>query len=221
MRLAAEEPEAGPWHVGPLKDVVESLICPGPGSLPSGRPVVLAVDGRSNNGKTTLAARMAKVVPGSAVIHTDDIAWRHSRFGWADLLIEGVLRPAHRGDGVAYRPPRWIEHGREGQLTVPAGCPLLIVEGVGAGRAEAAPLIDSLVWVQSDAAIADRRGLERVGRPGGPDTVQDLLDWMDEERPFVADEQPWNRADIVVCGTPEIAYDPEREAVVAPPPRTT
>ena len=144
MRLAAEEPEAGPWHVELLTDVVESLICPGADGLPSGRPVVLAIDGRSNNGKTTLAARIAKVVPGSAVIHTDDIAWRHSRFGWADLLFKGVLLPAHRGDGIAYRPPRWIEHGREGQLTVPPGCPLLIVEGVGAGRAEAAPLIDSL-----------------------------------------------------------------------------
>ncbi len=221
MRLAAEEPDAGPWHVELLTDVVESLIWPGTVSLPSGRPVVLAVDGRSNNGKTTLATRIANVVPGSAVIHTDDIAWRHSRFGWADLLIEGILVPARRGDGVAYRPPRWIEFGREGQLTVAAGCPLLIVEGVGVGRAAAAHLIDSLVWVQSDEGIADRRGLDRVGKPGGADTVQDLLDWMDEERPFVAGEQSWNRADIVVCGTPEIAYHPEREVVVAPLSRAT
>jgi hypothetical protein len=196
---------------------VESLSWHGPDSLSLGRPVVLAVDGRGNNGKTTLAARIAEVVPGSAVIHTDDIAWRHSRFGWADLLIEGVLAPVHQGAGIAYRPPRWIEYGREGQLAVPAGCPLLIIEGVGAGRAEAAHLIDSLVWVQSDEGVADRRGLERVGTPGGAATGQDLLNRMDEERPFVAGELPWNRADVVVCGTPEIACDPDREVVVAPP----
>lgn len=30
-------------------------------------------------------------VPGSVVVHTDDVAWQHSRFGWADLLNEGIL----------------------------------------------------------------------------------------------------------------------------------
>ncbi len=221
MQLAPEEPEAGPWRVDLLPDVVNSLTKRRPNSLPAGRAVVLAVDGRSNNGKTTLAARIAQAVPGSVVIHTDDIAWRHSRFGWEDLLIDGILVPVHRGEPVAYRPPRWAEHGREGHLAVPAGCRLLIVEGVGAGRAEAAHLIDSLVWVQADEGVADRRGLNRVGEPGGAETVQDLLSWMDEERPFVARERPWNRADVVVCGTPEIAYDPDREVVVAPPPQET
>jgi hypothetical protein len=33
-------------------------------------------------------ARYSELVPGSAVTHTDDIAWEHSRFGWAGLLIE-------------------------------------------------------------------------------------------------------------------------------------
>jgi hypothetical protein len=221
MRLAADEAEAGPWRAELLTNVVESLIWRGPDSLPRRRPTVLAVDGRSNNGKTTLAARIAEVVAGSAVIHTDDIAWRHSRFGWANLLIDGILGPAHQGQAVAYRPPRWADHGRAGQLTVPAGCPLLIVEGVGAGRAAAAHWIDSLVWVQSDEGVADRRGLDRVGRPGGAESVQDLLDWMDEERPFIAAERPWSRANLVVCGTPEIAYDPAREVVVAPPPRAS
>jgi hypothetical protein len=38
------------------------------------RPVVLAVDGRSSSGKTTLAARLRDAVAGSAVVHTDGIA---------------------------------------------------------------------------------------------------------------------------------------------------
>ena len=129
----------------------------GPGKAVSGRPVVLAVDGRSNAGKTTLAARIRRVVPGSAVVHTDDIAWEHSRFGWADLLIEGILVPVHQGRAVSFRPPHWAERGREGAVRVPAGCPLLVVEGVGAGRREAAHLLDSLIWVQSDEREAARR----------------------------------------------------------------
>ena len=37
-------------------------------------------------------------VAGSAVVHADDIAWWHSRFGWAGLLIHSILTPVHRGE---------------------------------------------------------------------------------------------------------------------------
>jgi hypothetical protein len=109
--------------------------------------------------------------PGCAA-STDDIAWWHSRFGWADLLIGGIVAPLHRGEQVSFRPPRWAEHGRGGSIEVPAGCPLLIVEGVGAGCREAAHLVDVLVWVQSDLREAERRSQARVGQPGGPRTAR-------------------------------------------------
>ena len=134
LQLAPEEPEAGPWRAELLSTLVETITRRHPGRAAPRRPVVLAVDGRSNAGKTTLAARIGRVVPGSVVVHTDDIAWEHSRFGWADLLIEGVLVPAHQDRAVSFRPPRWAQHGREGSIKVPVGCPLLIVEGDGAGR---------------------------------------------------------------------------------------
>jgi hypothetical protein len=73
----------------------------------------------------------------------DDLAFEHSRFGWADLLIEGTLVPVHEGRAVGYRPPRWDEHGREGSIEVPGDCPLLIIEGDGAGRREVAHLVDT------------------------------------------------------------------------------
>jgi hypothetical protein len=129
LLLPPEEPEAGPWRAESLTDVVEELTGAGRHGAVRGRPVVLAVDGRSNGGKTTLAARIGRAVPGSAVVHTDDIAWAHSRFGWADLLIDGILAPAHQGLAVSYRPPSWAEHGREGAIEVPACCPLLVIEG--------------------------------------------------------------------------------------------
>ncbi len=178
---------------------------------------MLAVDGRSSSGKTTLAARLRDAVAGSAVVHTDDIAWWHSRFGWADLLIDGVLMPFRRGDPVSFRPPRWAEHGRQGSIEVPARCPLLIIEGVGAGRPEVSDLIDALVWVQADQQEAERRSLARVGQPGGSRTVGDHREWMAEEEPFLAAERPWERADLLVAGTPQIPFDRAAEAVVAPP----
>ncbi|MDQ2876770.1 MAG: hypothetical protein M3Y33_18995 [Actinomycetota bacterium] len=216
LQLAAGEPEAGPWRTEPLSTVIEALTGPGPGRAVWGRAVVLAVDGRSNGGKTTLAARIGDAVPGSAVVHADDIAWAHSRFGWADLLIEGILVPVRQGRAVSYRPPRWAEHGREGSIEVPADCPLLVIEGDGAGRREVADLIDVLIWVQSGECEAGRRALARIGKPDESPTLQDHREWMAEEMPFSTAQRTWERADVIVCGTPEIPCDPVTEIVVAP-----
>ena len=123
LQLAPEEPEAGPWRVELLSTVVNAVTRRRPDQSSSGRPAVLAIDGRSNNGKTTLAARISELVPGSAVICTDDIAWEHSRFGWAGLLMDGVLVPVHHGQAVSYRPPRWDSRGREGSLRGPGRVP--------------------------------------------------------------------------------------------------
>jgi hypothetical protein len=134
-------------------------------------------------------------------MHTDDIAWWHSRFGWADLLTGGILVPAHAGLPVSYRPPQWDERQRPGALEVPPDCSLLIIEGV--------------IWVQADEQETGQRNLSRVGQPGGPATVQHLRDWMAEEIPFLADQRPWERADLIACGTPRIACDPGTDLVVA------
>jgi hypothetical protein len=223
VQLAPEEPEAGPWRAEPLSAVIEAVTAPGRAA--PGRPVVLAVDGRSNGGKTTLAERIRRAVPGSAVVHTDDIAWAHSRFGWADLLIGGILVPARQGRAVSYRPPRWAQHGRDGAIEVPAGCPLLIVEGDGAGRREAAHLIDAVIWVQSDQREARRRSAARLAHPGAADLANaapdgspfDEAGWLAEEMTFNAAQRTWERADVIVCGTPEIPGDPVAEIVIAPP----
>jgi len=223
LQLAPEEPEAAPWRAELLSNIADMVIRRGPDRSSSGRPAVLAVDGRSNNGKTTVAARIGETVPGAVVIHTDDIAFEHSRFGWADLLIDGVLVPVHQGRAVSYRPPKWDEHGREGSLEVPAGCPLLIVEGDGAGRREVAHLVDTLIWVQADEREAARRSAARVANPPAADLANKAVDgtpfdeegWMAEEIPFNAAQRTWERADIIVCGTPEIPYDPIAEIVIS------
>jgi hypothetical protein len=216
LQLAPDEPEAGPWRAESLTVAAATVLQPGPGA--GHRPVILAVDGRSSSGKTTLAGRLREVVAGTAVVHTDDIAWWHSRFGWADLLTDGVLLPARAGQPVTYRPPQWDQRQRPGAIEVPVGCPLLIIEGVGAARRETAHLLDAAIWVQSDQREAERRSLARVGQPGGPPTVQHYRDWMAEENPFIASQRPWERADLIICGTPHIPCDPATQLVIAPPP---
>lgn len=215
--LLAGEPAAGPWRAERLAAVAADMMRLGRERGAHRRPVMLAIDGRSSGGKTTLAERLRAAVAGSVVVHTDDIAWWYSRFGWAELLISGVLVPARSGRPVSYRPPPWDERERPGAIEVPAGGPLLIIEGVGAARRECAHLIDAVVWVQSDERETERRNLARVGQADGLPTEQDHREWMADEIPFQADQRPWERADLIVCGTPEIPFDPATELVIAPP----
>jgi hypothetical protein len=226
LQLAPEEPEARPWRVEPLTALVQSLTQRGSGGAVSGRPVILAVDGRSDNGKTTLALRIGAAVPRAAVLHTDDIAWEYARFDWAGRLADEILVPLRRGEAVSYRPPPWAEHGRDGSLDVPAGCPLVVVEGDGAGRRELAPMLDAVIWVQCDLQVAEQR---RIARTRDPDALEaanlplngppDHAGWLAEEIPFNTAQRTWERADIIVCGSPEIPCDPATDVVVAPPVR--
>jgi hypothetical protein len=200
-RLYAGEPAAGPWRAVPVAEVLAMV----------GRPRVLAVDGRSGGGKTTVAQWLAAAVPGAIVLHTDDVAWYHAFFDWADLMRDGILAPLRAGDDVAYRPPAWDERGRDGAITASAASPLVIVEGVGIGRRELSAYVDALLWVQTDADEARRRGLAR----DGADAAGFWAEWQAAEDPFQAEQRPWERAGLIVSGAPEIPHDPRSELVVS------
>ncbi len=214
LLLRPGEPEAGPWRAELLPAVAATVMWLA-GEHGHHGPAVLAVDGRSSSGKTTLGGRLRDAVPEAVVVHTDDIAWAHSRFGWDDLLAGGVLGPARAGQAVRYRPPRWDEHQRPGAIEIPVGVRLLIVEGVGAARRETASLIDVAIWVQADEREIERRSRARLGKPGQAPDEQHWLDWMSEEIPFLAADRPWERASLIACGTPGTRCDPGTELLVA------
>jgi energy-coupling factor transporter ATP-binding protein EcfA2 len=180
------------------------------------RPRIIGVDGRTASGKTTLAWRLAGAVASSAVVHTDDIAWWHSAFDWSALMEDGVLAPVRRGEAVNFRPATGEARGRTGAVTVARHTSLLIVEGVGAGRRELAGLVDAVIWVQSDRVIRDRREAARIAT--GETDAEVSASWMSEEVPFIADQRPWERAVVVVSGSPDLAHDADTEVVVADAP---
>jgi hypothetical protein len=101
MLLHAGESEGRDWRVTTIDDVVQRLFEAAPAV--DGRPRVVAIDGRGGAGKSTLAERLRDRVPGSALVHTDDIAWHHAMFDWGSELAENVLRPLHRGAEVKFR----------------------------------------------------------------------------------------------------------------------
>lgn len=198
------EPHAAPWREVPIVEFVDLLL--DAVGRPTCRPGIIAVDGRSAGGKTTLATLIHEHIPDSVVVHTDDVAWHHSFFDWSDLLARGVLEPLVRGEAVHYRPPAWDARGRPGAIQVAPDLDLVVVEGVGAGRRELAHLLDAVLWVQSDFAEAERRGIARDVAEGVNGDLEQATafwhEWMGEELPFVADQRTWERACLVVAGTP-------------------
>jgi hypothetical protein len=208
VRLNEEEPHLRSERVVLIGELLERLTA----RRRPNSPLIVAIDGRSSNGKTTFAARLAAACPSSAVVHTDDVAWWHSRFGWDDLLVEGVIAPLRGGRDVAFRPPAWDTRGREGAITVDADAPMVIIEGVGAGRRSLRDHLDTLVWVQSDLNVTATRDAERVA--AGEIDQAGYDGWMAEEIPFQADQRTWESADIVVAGTPKAHHDPETEVII-------
>jgi hypothetical protein len=83
--------------------------------------------------------------------------------------------------------------------------------------------------VQADEREAGRRTAARAAHRSAADLANRPVDgtpfdddgWMAEEIPFNTAQRTWERADIIVCGTPEIPYDPSTEIVIAPPPVTS
>lgn len=192
--LVDGEPWCGPWRNVALAEVVDSL----PRPAHDGRPAVVAVDGRSAGGKSTLAARVVDSVPHAYLVRTDDVAWWHSFFDWVELMRTGVLEPLRAGSAVDFTPPAWTERGRQGAIVVPPDARLVVVEGVGAGRRELADLVDATIWVQAEESVRWSREAVRV--EAGEVTADFVDEWQREERPFHAAQRVWERADQVVAG---------------------
>jgi hypothetical protein len=114
-------------------------------------------------------------------------------------------------------------HRRSGHIDVSADTSIVVFEGVGASRCQVAHLLDVAIWVQSDADGARRRGVRRDMVDQGIDetvALQHWDDWAAEEVPFLLQDRPWERADVIAATAPVLAHDPQTEVVLAPPSRS-
>jgi predicted kinase len=132
---------------------------------PSCGPVrLIGVDGHAGSGKSTFAGRLAAALGGAPVLHLDDIASHDEMFGWLPRLNEQVIEPLSQGRAARYRAYDWTERRLGGPRTVPAA-PVVVAEGVGAGRSGLRPRLAALLWMDRDAAGSWERGRHRDG-PG-------------------------------------------------------
>ncbi len=181
---------------------------------PSCGPVrLVAVDGHAGSGKTTFADRLAAALGGAPVVHLDDLATHAEPFGWVGRLRDQVLEPLARGEQARHRVYDWTARRFDTDRAVPAA-PVVLVEGVGAGRRELRPWLARLIWMELDAPEARARGELR----DGPGLAEFWAGWARAEQAhFLADpSRPW--ADLRVDGvTGHVGYRPDRRPGEVPP----
>lgn len=167
------------------------------GGLPpsAGSSVVVAVDGRSGAGKTTLADRLSSVLS-CPVIHMDDIYP-----GWdglteaVDTLADDVLQPIAENRPAQHRLWNWNTGEYDGWADVPAES-LMIVEGCGSGSRACAPYLSLIVWVEAPRELRKARGIARDG-----ETFRPYWDrWAEQEDSLFALEHTPERADVHIYG---------------------
>ncbi|MCN0154081.1 uridine kinase family protein [Salinispora arenicola] len=208
---------AGRYRRSVVVAVMESyaLLARRVGAAPArlGRTRLVAVDGPSGAGKSWFTARLADALAGlpnsarPAVVHTDDLLE-----GWADQftfwqrLEEGVLAPVRAGRAGEYRRFSWVR--REflpRPVPVPVS-PVLLLEGVSAARATAAPELSLAVYVTAPAQLRLTRAVAR----DGPGILPELRRWHAGERAHFTADRTADRADLVVDGAPELPHDRAR-----------
>lgn len=175
--------------------------------LALGRPArlgpvrLVAVDGPSGSGKSTFAAALAERLRAASdltveLLSTDLLATWDDPFGWWPALEQGVLQPLSRGE------PGWLAVNEWSTgAPRPDGCRLvplpgvLILEGVSAGRQQAADRVSVLVWVET--ADPGQR-LERAVARDGEATRPHLLNWQRREDEHFAADGARARADLLI-----------------------
>ncbi|MCM1974509.1 hypothetical protein [Streptomyces sp. G1] len=165
---------------------------------PSCGPVrLVGVDGHAGSGKSTFAARLARALGGAPVLRLDDIASHDELFEWTDRLLTQVITPFSRGESAHYAPYDW--HARAFGPPVPLPpSPVVLVEGVGAGRRALRPFLALLLWMDLPREQSWARGRARDG-----EEQREFWDtWVRAERKHFADDPSEPFADWLVrqCG---------------------
>ncbi|MGW4273740.1 uridine kinase family protein [Streptomyces seoulensis] len=161
---------------------------------PSCGPVrLIGVDGHAGSGKSTFAGRLAAALDGAPVLHLDDVASHRELFAWDGRLLAEVIEPLARGAVAHYSPYDW--HARRfGTPRALAPAPVILVEGVGAGRRALRPHLARLLWMELPRARSWARGRAR----DGAEQREFWIGWTAAERRHFAADPSRPFADLLV-----------------------
>ncbi|MFG2678623.1 uridine kinase [Streptomyces sp. NPDC048392] len=123
---------------------------------------LVGVDGYAGSGKSTFSGRLAAELGGAPVLHLDDVASHDALFDWTARLLGQVIEPLRRGDTAHYAPYDWRTRRFGAPRPLPPA-PVILVEGVGAGREALRPHLAALLWMELPREQAWARGRARDG----------------------------------------------------------
>ncbi len=167
------------------------------------RTRVVALEGRSGSGKSTVASQARQVLTTRETpVHL--LSMEDLYPGWeglaasADLLHDWVLAPLARGERPAWRRYDWGRNRFAPTWTHLRGAPqeggTLLVEGCGSGATSS--LIDLLVWVYApDSVRTHRLDLREDAEPYAPHRRS----WALQEEEFYALHRTEERADLLIA----------------------
>ncbi|MFC5199772.1 MULTISPECIES: uridine kinase family protein [Streptomyces] len=161
---------------------------------PSAGPVrLIGVDGHAGSGKTTFTGRLAAALGGAPVLHLDDIATHEELFDWTARLLDQVIEPLGRGAAARYAPYDWTARVF-GPVCELSPAPVILLEGVGAGRRALRPHLARLLWMELPHDEAWTRGRRRDGDAQSAFWAE----WVAAERRHFAEDPSRPFADLLV-----------------------
>ncbi|WP_129838292.1 hypothetical protein [Streptomyces sp. RFCAC02] len=155
---------------------------------------LIGIDGHAGSGKSTLARRLAAALDGAPVVRLDDFASHAAFFDWTAPLARHLLAPLAHGTTARYPVYDWERRAFTARAACPPA-PVVLLEGVGAGRRALRPHLSLLVWMDVPADTAWARGLRR----DGPGLAGFWRDWVGAERRHFADDPSRPFADILIA----------------------
>lgn len=127
------------------------------------------------------------------MLHLDDIATHEELFGWTTRLLAEVIEPLARGETALYAPYDWRAR-RFGPPRALPPAPVLLVEGVGAGRRALRPHLARLLWMELPSQESWARGRLR----DGAEQREFWAGWVAAERAHFAADPSRPHADLLV-----------------------
>jgi uridine kinase len=173
------------------------------------KPVlIVAIDGHSAAGKSTLARAIANTLPSVTIVQMDDFyrsldeeersrldaeGGYHQYYDW-QRLEEQVLKPLAIGEDCWYQKYDWSTN-RLGEWAQLQATGIVVVEGCYATRPELRHYYDVVLFVETPAARRLQRQVERADA-----TAAWLARWDAAEHFYMEHYYPDRDADLVIAG---------------------